>query len=91
VAASWAVSPTDDPFDTSLEVECKDRDGLLLDLATIMSAMKVGLSEINCRTMENGRAIASLTFRVRDVGELNTICARIRTVSGVEQVRRGKS
>ena len=88
---SWAVSTPDEPYDTSLEAECRDRDNLLLDLAMVMSSMKIPISEINCRTVGNDRAIACLTFRVRDVAELNTVCARLRNVPGVDQVRRGKS
>jgi len=91
VRASWAVSSPDEPFDTSLEVDCRDRDNLLLDLATAMSGMKIRMSELNCRTVGEGRALATLTFSVRDVNELNAICAKIRSVPGVEQVRRGKS
>ena len=53
--------------------------------------MKIRISEINCRAVGDGKVIASLTIRVKDVAELNAVCARIRTVSGVEQVRRGKS
>jgi len=49
------------------------------------------MSELNCRTVGEGRALATLTFSVRDVNELNAICAKIRSVPGVEQVRRGKS
>ncbi len=91
VRASWAVSAPEDPFDTSLEVDCRDRDNLLLDMATIMSGMKVRLRELNARVVAPGKAVASLTFSVRDVNELNTICAKLRNVPGVEQVRRGKS
>ena len=91
VKASWAVSTPDEPFHTSLEVDCRDRDGLLLDLATVMSGMKVRMSELNCRAVGDGRALATLTFSVKDVNELNTICAKIRSLPGVEQVRRGKS
>ncbi len=91
VAASWATAEPDEPFDTSLEVECRDRDNLLLDLATVMSGMKVRLSELSCRLVGPGRAVASLTFSVRNVSELNVACARIRNVAGVEAVRRGKS
>ncbi len=91
VRASWAVSAPDDPFDTSLEVECRDRDNLLLDLATVMSGMKIRISEMNCRLVGDGNAIASLTFSVRDVAELNTVCAKLQNVSGVQQVRRGKT
>jgi len=91
VEASWAVSSPDEPFDTSLEVDCRDRDNLLLDLATAMSGMKIRMSELNCRTVGEGRALATLTFSVRDVNELNNVCAKLRSIPGVEQVRRGKS
>ena len=91
VKASWAVSTPDEPFDTSLEVDCRDRDNLLLDIATAMSGLKVRMSELNCRTISEGRALATLTFSVRDVNELNAICSKIRSIPGVEQVRRGKS
>ena len=91
VKAAWAVSTPDEPYDTSLEVECRDRDNLLLDLAMVMSSMKIPMSEINCRTIGSDRAIACLTFRVRDVAELNTVSAKLRNVPGVNEVRRGKS
>ena len=91
VRANWAAALPEEPFDTSLEADCRDRDGLLLDIATVMTSMKIRMREINCRTVGEGRAVASLTFCVRDVQELNTVCAKIRTVPGVEQVRRGKS
>ena len=91
VKASWAVSSPDEPFDTSLEVDCRDRDGLLLDIATVMTAQKIKMREINCRTVGEGRAVASLTFSVHNVEELNAVCGKIRSVSGVEQVRRGRT
>ena len=91
VRAAWADTSDEGPFDTSLEVECRDRDGLLLDLATVMSGMKIRISEINARTVSETRVIASLTFSVRDVTELNAVCAKLRNVSAVEAVRRGKS
>ena len=56
-----------------------------------MSGMKIRISEMRCRLAEGGRAVASLTFCVRDIHELNAVCARLQGVSGVVQVRRGKS
>ncbi len=91
VKASWAEEAAEEPFDTSVEVDLRDRDGLLLDLAMVMNSMKVGISEISCRSVTGGMALASLTFRVKNVTELNTVCAKLRNVPGVEQVRRGKS
>jgi len=92
VKASWAsASAPDESFSTSLEVECRDRDNLLLDMAMAMSSLKVPMSELNVRTVGEGRAIANLTFSVRNVVELNTICAKLRSIAGVEEVRRGKT
>ena len=91
VKASWAVTTADEPFDTSLEVDCRDRDGLLLDIATVMTAQKIKMREINCRTISEGHAVTSLTFSVHNVEELNAVCSKIRSVPGVEQVRRGKT
>ena len=90
VSATWAMA-FEENFDTSLEIECRDRDGLLLDMAMILSGMKIKLREMNCRTATEGRAIASLTFSVRDVAELNNVCAKLCAVPGVVQVRRGKT
>jgi GTP pyrophosphokinase len=91
VNASWAIDTPNEPYDTSLEVECRDRDNLLLDMAMAMSGMKIPISEINCRTTGSGHAIASLTFRVRSVAELNNVCAKLRSVPDVLDVRRGKT
>ena len=91
VKASWSVTTADEPFDTSLEVDCRDRDGLLLDIATVMTAQKIKMREINCRTISEGHAVTSLTFSVHNVEELNAVCSKIRSVPGVEQVRRGKT
>ena len=90
VRASWAMV-LEENFDTSLEIDCRDRDGLLLDMAMVLSGMKIKLREMNCRTLTDGRAIASLTFSIRDVAELNSVCGKLCAVPGVEQVRRGKT
>ena len=90
VNASWAMTFEED-FDTSLEVECRDRDGLLLDMAMVLSGMKIKLREMNARSVVDSRAIACLTFSVHDVAELNNVCAKLCAVPGVLQVRRGKT
>ena len=90
VNAAWTMT-FEENFDTSLEIECHDRDGLLLDMAMVLSGMKIRLSEMNCRTLADRRAIASLTVSIHDVAELNNVCAKLRAVPGVLQVRRGKN
>ena len=41
--------------------------------------------------MPDGKAVASLTFAVHDVKELQNVTAKLRAVGGVENVRRGKN
>ena len=91
VRASWADTIAEEDFATSLEIDCKDRDGLMLDLAMVMTSLKIKVTEISCRSMPDGKAVASLTFSVHDVKELQNVTAKLRAVGGVENVRRGKS
>ena len=91
VKASWASNADVEAFDTSLEVDCVDREGMLLDLAMVMSAMKISLKEINARQATGGHGVVSLTFRVKNVSELNSVCSKIQSLSGVNHVRRGKT
>ena len=91
VRASWADTIAEEDFATSLEIDCKDRDGLMLDLAMAMTSLKIKVTEISCRAMPDGKAVASLTFAVHDVKELQNVTAKLRAVNGVENVRRGKN
>ena len=91
VRASWADTIAGEDFATSLEIDCKDRDGLMLDLAMVMTSLKIKVTEISCRSMPDGKAVASLTFSVHDVKELQNVTAKLRAVGGVENVRRGKN
>ena len=91
VRASWADTIAEEDFATSLEIDCKDRDGLMLDLAMVMTSLKIKVTEISCRSMPDGKAVASLTFSVHDVKELQNVTAKLRAVGGVENVRRGKN
>ena len=91
VRASWAIALSDETFATSLELDVQDRDNMVLDIAAALSGMKIKVSEIAGRSLPNGRGLITLTFSVRSVSELNSVCAKLRTVTGVEAVRRGKN
>ena len=67
------------------------RAPMMLILAMVMTSLKIKVAEISCRAVPDGKAIASLTFTVHDVAELNNVTAKLRSVTGVENVRRGKS
>lgn len=88
VRVTWAETP-EAQFNTSLEIEARDQDGLMLDIATILTSLRVRIHEMNGKSLPNGRALFTLSFQVHNLTELDTIRSRLRGISGVQEVRRG--
>ena len=88
VKVSWASMPMEN-FSTSFELECTDRDGILLDAAMVISALKLKCSELGARSDHKGGCNISITVEVRDVTELNNIKNRLAAIKGVKRIRRG--
>ena len=90
VRVRWAVQE-DQPFETTLELDCLTRDGLLLDLATVMSAAHVRLKELNGRDLPDGRSVFTVRFEVKDVAELEKVRNKLLNIRGVTGTRRGQN
>ena len=90
VRVRWAAEE-EQPFDTTLELDCLTRDGLLLDVATVMSAVHVRLKELNGRDLPDGRSVFTVRFEVRDVAELEKIRNKLLNIRGVTGTRRGQN
>ena len=90
VHVAWASTGTES-FSTSLEVSSRDRDGLVMDIATIMTSLKIKVSEMSSRSLPDGMAISNITFQVSSLNELETVKNRIRGISGVVDIKRGRS
>ena len=79
------------PFATTLEIDCLDRDGIWIDIATVLNSARVKVSEISARELSTGKGRTIATFEVKSVAELEAIRAKMRNVEGVVDVRRGQS
>ena len=90
VRVHWA-NEEDQPFVTTLELECITRDGLLLDLATAMTTTKVRVKEINGKDLPGGKSVFTVRFEVRNVDELETVRKRLMNVRDVVSTRRGQN
>ena len=88
VKVTWAEAP-DVMFSTSLEIEADDRDGLMLDVATIITSLRLRTSEMSARSVGGGTAIVCLRFGVHNLTELENVRTRLRGISGVHNVERG--
>ena len=88
VKVSWADAGEDAHFRTSLDISAKDRDGLTLDVAMVLSAQKVRLNNISARSQPDGYAMVNLEMSVKDKAELSAVINKLSAVPGVCLVRR---
>ena len=90
VRVRWAHEDAQ-PFDTTLELDCITRDGLLLDLATVMTTSHVRVKELNGKDLPNGRSIFTVRFEVKNVAELESIRKKLLGIRDVIGSRRGQN
>ncbi|MBR6595689.1 MAG: bifunctional (p)ppGpp synthetase/guanosine-3',5'-bis(diphosphate) 3'-pyrophosphohydrolase [Oscillospiraceae bacterium] len=90
VRVRWA-SQDEQPFETTLELECITRDGLLLDALLVMNAAKVKVREAYGKDLPNDRSIITLRFEVKNVADLETIRKKLLNIRDVMGTRRGQN
>ena len=90
VRVRWA-NQDEQPFDTTLELDCITRDGLLLDVATAMTTARVRVKELYGKDLPGGRSIFTVRFEVKNVAELDAIRTRLLNIRDVTGSRRGQN
>ena len=90
VNVRWA-NVEDQPFETTLELDCITRDGLLLDVATAMTAARIRLKELSGKDLPGGRSTFTVRFEVKNVAELDTVRTRLLNIRDVIGSRRGQN
>ena len=84
---SWGTD-TNDSYPTSLEVICKDRANLLLDISAALSTTNTFVLGVNTRSTEDGFALCRLEIRIRDGQQLRAVMNKLNQISGVLKVTR---
>ncbi len=87
IKVSWS-DDIRDSYTTGLEVVCKDRTNLLVDISTAVSTCKVNISNLNVHTTADGFAIFHLTLSVTDSRQLDQVMRKIHQISSVMKVNR---
>ncbi|MBQ2854895.1 MAG: bifunctional (p)ppGpp synthetase/guanosine-3',5'-bis(diphosphate) 3'-pyrophosphohydrolase [Oscillospiraceae bacterium] len=90
VRVRWAIQD-DQPFETTLELECITRDGLLLDVAQTMTTARVRVKELFGRDLPGGRSMFTVRFEVKNVNELEVIRKKLLSIKDVTSSRRGQN
>jgi len=90
VRVRWA-NLDDQPFETTLELDCLTRDGLLLDLATTMTTNRIRVKELNGKDLPDGHSVFTVRFEVKDLQELEFIRNKLLNIRDVIGSRRGQN
>ncbi len=87
IKVSWG-SDTNENYPTSLEVVCKDRANLLLDISAALSTTNTFVLGIQSRSTTDEFAMIRLDIRIRDAQHLKTVMNKLNQISGVLKVNR---
>ena len=90
VRVRWA-NQEDQPFETTLELDCITRDGLLLDVAMVMTTARVRVKELTGKDLPGGKSMFLVRFEVRNYEELESIRNKLLNIRDVIGSRRGQN
>ena len=90
VHCHWA-NAEDQPFTTTLELDCHNRDGLVMDVSTALFADKVKLKGFTAPETEAARCSIAICLEGKNVTELNRIKNKLLSIPDVLEARRGQS
>ena len=90
VRVRWA-NQEEQPFETTLELDCITRDGLVLDVATVLTTARVRVKELSGKDLPGGRSAITIRFEVKDVAELESIRKKLLSIRDVTGSKRGQN
>ena len=85
IHVDWADTTTG-AYSTTLRILARDRNGLVLDITTVLNSLSAKVLSLNARGLPDGNALILVTL---DLSALRLIMGRLRTLGGVRQIERG--
>jgi len=67
---------------------CADKPGLLASISQSFNQLGVNISQANCRSVDDNKAINTFQFAVADLEQLKTVMRALQRISGVYSVSR---
>ena len=90
VSARWAEikERTSALYEAQMGITVYDRNGILADIISVFSDMKVQLLQINTSNINENEILINLRISCKNVDHYNSIVSRIRSVESVKEIRR---
>ena len=87
VEVSWA-GKISESYLTTIMISAKDRNGMVMDVATVLNSVNAKVHSLNARTTGLNFGVVTVTLEVKDAAELKYIISRLTSVPGVINITR---
>jgi GTP pyrophosphokinase len=88
IDVTWDGAKGKAPRIVSIQIVCADKPGLLANISQSFSAAGVNISQANCRSTDDNRAINTFQVAVTDLEQLKGVMRTIQRINGVYSVQR---
>ena len=90
VRVRWA-NQEEQPFETTLELDCITRDGLVLDVAQALTTARVRVKELSAKDLPGGHSTMTIRFEIKNTAELEDIRTKLLNIRDVTGSKRGQN
>jgi guanosine-3',5'-bis(diphosphate) 3'-pyrophosphohydrolase len=90
IEVNWGSSQGTAYF-AEIEVQADDRDGLLADIMSVITELKLQLSAVNANLAKQGFALINVKLKITSVDSLKDLMKRLKRLKGVADVYRVNS
>ena len=73
---------------SEIQIMANDRKGLLAEIASTISELKILITGMNLKTTKNQTAVVNIVIEINSTDELNQVVKKIKNISGVYDVQR---
>jgi GTP pyrophosphokinase len=87
VKTEWA-NDENTLYTSGLLIMCKDRDGLAVDIASAVGALKIPMQSFSARVLDEGLSMITLVAKVHDSTEIVELVNKVKRVNNVLEVTR---
>ncbi len=87
VEVSWA-GKISESYLTTIMISAKDRNGMVMDVATVLNSLNAKVHSLNARTTGLNFGVVTVTLEVKDAAELKYITNKLSSIPGVNNVTR---
>lgn len=88
IEVHWATDTANSTYIANIQVEAPDKDGLLVEISSILTSLKVNCKSINAFINKKNFAVTQLGIEISSTEDLAKITKRLKQIPGITSVTR---